>query len=451
MGLEWMKGSRVGWLVLLAVGGACDQDQHDGDRDLGERPRVVFGGEDRVEARDMASSAVRGTHNAVALMTIWDAVSCSDDTREDCTLTTVPVEGGLGAPMCHWEPFHGQEAAGFCTAFLVGEDLVMTAGHCVDNFPCEDMAFVFDYQMALDGTPRTEHLDAYGCEEIVYVQDDDEADIAVVRVDRNPPARPLCIERSDVPDEGTALASVSHPLGLPKKSADAGVTGQVDGEYIDTTLDTGPASSGSPVLDRATMTVLGVHVTGPESAWAYDAFNLCMYSVECDEEDGCAGDYAGATSTRAAADFVPQVECYAGDTAHQNPGNKFDVDDDGNVNGADRAAIGDALDAQGPGPGIFNLDHRPKPPYLDVNGDDSLSHDDYVYMGAKLGIPNVEPGSCGDFNGDGVAIDSADFVTVFQWYEVQQTGEIDGDCNGDSRLGSTDWVIAFQSGLPYIG
>lgn len=433
-------------VLSLAIAG-CDDAQ---SRDVGPQPRVIYGEDNRVEASQVDSSALDSARSAVAMLVPWERLDCNA-TRDECDLIPQTPEDVLGAPLCHGEAFADQPVGHQCTGFLVGEDLLVTAAHCVDGRACEDLAFAFDYEINRNGALDTNSLRPLGCEEILYQHWDDFEDIALIRLDDVADRTPLCIERNDFPEAGTPLATIGHPLGLPKKTSDGGTASTANfGHRFGNTLDAAVGSSGGPVFDRRTLRAYGAVVTGPEQAWEYDAFNGCYVWNTCGA-DGCGNAVSGASSTRTIEHLIPDTACQRGASEHQNPGNHFDVNDDRRVDQLDRTIVGAELDLRGAGPGSFSLhDTMPRPPYLDVDGDGLLSHDDLVLIGARLGIPNVEPGSCGDFDGNGVVLNSSDYVALFQHYEGSPVPGIDGDCDGDNRVGSADLVIAFQSGIQYL-
>src|SRR4029077_7415432 len=53
--------------------------------------------------------------------------------------------------VCSDQPYSGQPAASFCTGFVVGPDVVATAGHCIkDNW--KSSRIVFGYRMLQNGS-----------------------------------------------------------------------------------------------------------------------------------------------------------------------------------------------------------------------------------------------------------------------------------------------------------
>lgn len=185
-----------------------------------------------------------------------------------------PVAGGyrISAPtyeetvgLCPGQPFAQQPSAAFCSGFLVADDLVVTAGHCVtDIVDCRSTKFVFDYSKE-DADQEDFFIDAnsvYDCDEVVVQAQSSVDDFAVVRLDR--PVRdrtPLNIRREGSVIPGDQVMLIGHPMGLPSKIADGGFVQSV-GNKIVATVDAFAANSGSVILNSVTGLVEGILVAG---------------------------------------------------------------------------------------------------------------------------------------------------------------------------------------------
>lgn len=86
-------------------------------------------------------------------------------------------------PTDNKERFYNQTAPFFCSAFLVNERLVVSAGHCAPW--CSGGAFVFGYQLSgpFDSGATVIPADnVYFCKKIVASRNNDDADWAVFEV-----------------------------------------------------------------------------------------------------------------------------------------------------------------------------------------------------------------------------------------------------------------------------
>lgn len=197
--------------------------------------------------------------------------------------------------MCSDERFNNQASVSYaCTGFLVGEDLLVTAGHCGTNTGemrnssenyCEAYTWLFDYRADSDVT-QVSDLNIYKCKEIIYaVQqevDGHSHDFALVRLDRKVEGRsPLKFAQRAV-RRGERVTMLGHPMGLPLKyTFNARVFKEEEGRSFLTNLDAFAGNSGSPVFNTKNE-VVGVLIAGNPALATYrdpkagcDRFNRC--------------------------------------------------------------------------------------------------------------------------------------------------------------------------------
>src|SRR5690606_7912461 len=91
------------------------------------------------------------------------------------------------ANLCSDQRFAAQVTPGSCSGFLVGPDVLVTAGHCVSNQKkCEDKFWVFGFtrEEAADLTLSGENV--YKCSQVLYqvLNQGDKNDYAVIKLDR---------------------------------------------------------------------------------------------------------------------------------------------------------------------------------------------------------------------------------------------------------------------------
>ena len=181
--------------------------------------------------------------------------------------------------------FGGQTVGAFCSAALVGDDTVLTSGHCFKpdprGGPCARVKFVFGYAVAAEGDAPTSFAadNVYSCKEVKYQRVQDETsnfacigsdcrektlaglgpDFAIVKLDRKVKGRyPLAVSRRPI-TAGTKVAAVGYPSGLPVKIAGNGKVRSVSAKgYFVTDLDTFGGNSGGPVFNAATFKIEGV-------------------------------------------------------------------------------------------------------------------------------------------------------------------------------------------------
>lgn len=168
------------------------------------------------------------------------------------------------ANLCPGHRFAQQPSIAFCSGFLVGEDLLVTAGHCIrSESECGTTRFVFDYakQESSQENYQVSHDEVYHCDELIG-REVGLVDYAVVRLDRKVKNRvPLNLRREGEIRVGEQVMLIGHPMGLPSKIADGGFV-LSKGTRILASVDAFAANSGSPVLNTRTGRVEGLLVSG---------------------------------------------------------------------------------------------------------------------------------------------------------------------------------------------
>ena len=200
--------------------------------------------------------------------------------------------------LCSGEHYFEQPSfVAYCTGFVVGPDLIATAGHCVPS--ASDMnstRIVFGYRVTRTGdtystTTNIPNSEVYTPVEVVSRrQDDNGPDYAVLRVDRKiVDHTPLPLHFDGKVGVGDELYVVGYPTGLPIKLADRGFVRSVsDHGYFVSNLDTFGGNSGSPVLKAGTLTVEGILVRGDTD---YVPKDYCQVAFTC-PNTGCRGEDA---------------------------------------------------------------------------------------------------------------------------------------------------------------
>jgi V8-like Glu-specific endopeptidase len=249
--------------------------------------KVVYGDDDRVDVVDHPNSDFRNYANSVAALISESQISLEGILSGE-TL-------GQKYNLCSGENFYDQKVIASCTGFLVDDDLLVTAGHCVGSAgKCDPGSkWVFGYS----GTSyKVNPDDIYKCGEVVSSEwnDSTQLDYALVRLDRKVVGRkPLNFRLSGRVDDSSPLVVLGHPTGLPLKIADnANVRQNNSSNYFVANLDTFGGNSGSPVINVDTGVVEGILVRGEED---YDSIpdprgvGFCRVTYKC-ENNECDGE-----------------------------------------------------------------------------------------------------------------------------------------------------------------
>ncbi|MCH7871425.1 MAG: proprotein convertase P-domain-containing protein, partial [Planctomycetes bacterium] len=256
----------------------------------GPAPDGIYGNDDRRDVYDVSDPFILGLAESICIvLSASELVDNGDDTY---TLMANRWTEIGGVALCSDEPFNGQYQIGFCSGVLVGSNLVVTAGHCVDASDCGagPVAFVFGFDQL---GPQSDPLlvvsadNVYFCDAVIDHELGGELDHSVVRLDRTVVGRnPVSIRRDGEVTDGDPLVMIGHPVVLPKKIDDGGQVqdANVEAAFFLANVDGYGGGSGSPVFNLATGVVEGILVRGNPD-WEFGA---CVRSNRC-QNAGCPG------------------------------------------------------------------------------------------------------------------------------------------------------------------
>lgn len=114
-------------------------------RYTGSQDRVIYGSDDRQDVYEVSDPFLLSI--AQAGVVVVDTFELTDNGNGTFSLGT-----GRWTAACTNEPFYNQMRLGFCSGFLVGTDLIVTAGHCVSAGDVGSVAFVFGFDQIAPGT-----------------------------------------------------------------------------------------------------------------------------------------------------------------------------------------------------------------------------------------------------------------------------------------------------------
>ena len=211
--------------------------------------KVIYGTDDRLDYYQADGSMRRLADSVVSL---WKAPDVQPAEGGAFRLATANYGEIMG--LCQAEPFREQPIGAFCSGSLVGNNLVMTAGHCIKSEDdCANTKFVFGFGLKAAGAQpgSAPASDVHSCKKIVkrYLDTSYGAlgpDYALVELDRPAEGRkPLAVNRGAGPRKGDAIFVIGHPSGLPLKIAGgATVRDPSPAGYFVANLDTYGARTG---------------------------------------------------------------------------------------------------------------------------------------------------------------------------------------------------------------
>lgn len=259
-------------------------------------PKVVYGVDNRVEVYE-ASSSMQAVAARTAAMIPMDRLKLTVSETDSNLRTYSTRQGKLkDNGICADDRFADQPTPGSCSGFLVGPDLIVTAGHCARTASaCQGNAWVFGF--AMDATTQTAGLNipdsqVYRCKELVNqkLNSLEGTDHALIRLDRVVSGlTPLNLRTSGKIEDNTEIVVIGHPMGLPTKVSDgANVRKNVHPHFFVANLDTFGGNSGSAVFNTADLTVEGILVRG-ETDYKYNSAKGCQEVYVC-ADDKCRGE-----------------------------------------------------------------------------------------------------------------------------------------------------------------
>lgn len=253
-------------------------------------PMALYGEDNRLDLFEVNDLQIKNQARSVAAIILNKNLITQN---QQTTLQTVIY--GKSQNLCSDEKFYNQPAIANCTGFLVGKDLILTAGHCFKILPCESFSFVFDYQMS---SPENIQLtlnqnQVYQCQEIVTMENQGSQDFALVKLKKKIEDRPIFKLNADQAISLTdSLYLLGFPSGLPLK-ADLNKSPRsinTDKGFFSTEFDAFGANSGSPVINHQTHFVEGILVRG-EYDFEWDNTTNCRRVKKC-APGTCKGEEA---------------------------------------------------------------------------------------------------------------------------------------------------------------
>ena len=257
--------------------------------------KVIYGDDNRVDWFESTNATYRDLALSTAAMISKKKLINNDDIFK---ISGVSLRG---RGMCADERFAKQITAARCSGFLVGEDLLVTAGHCVtEQKDCDEYAWVFDYRLNFKGDKANsvEKDSVYSCAKIIEqkLETWGNDDYALIKLDRKVVGkRPLTYRKKGKIAKNAPLVVIGHPTGLPTKIADGANVRKTKRKYFIANLDTYGGNSGSAVFNTNTLEVEGILVRGANDYVSRDG---CRQSNRIGNNSGRGEDVTYITNIK---------------------------------------------------------------------------------------------------------------------------------------------------------
>lgn len=250
----------------------------------------IIAGEDDRRDYFVVNAAMQMLADATVILT--DKSELTQQPDGSFKLDVDPFRRGEHPP-CSGERFANQHAGGWCSGFMVGSDIIVTAGHCGETeAEIKNTAYVFGFRVDSDGGAGTTQFNAnqvYFGKELIAHDLSPTGDFAIVRVDRKitaPNAAPLQVRETGTIGLGENIGVIGYPSGLPVKIAfgDETVVMRHDDPWLIANLDTYGGNSGSAVFNKDGL-VEGILVRGARD-YVIDLANGCFRSYQIANSEG---------------------------------------------------------------------------------------------------------------------------------------------------------------------
>ena len=264
------------------------------------RPGVIYGIDNRSDVFESSDSLMKELSHSTA------AQIMNDNLEQKGNTFTIKAHTLAEEGICKSERFSSQLAAANCSGFLVGPDVLVTAGHCITSLSeCQNHSWVFDYANTTEVKASFQFTkdQVFRCTKVIAREKNEKtkSDYAVVKLDRVVPNRtPLKFRKTGKPADDTVFTVLGHPTGLPLKiTSDAVMRDNSNPYFFVANADTYGGNSGSAVVDSKSGLVEGILVRGDTDYEPSTTEDNCQISVIRPENGGRGEDSTRITNIKA--------------------------------------------------------------------------------------------------------------------------------------------------------
>jgi len=261
--------------------------------------------DDRKDLFEVTSPNIMGNANCIFGMVYFNELHLQDD--GNYTVRYFPLSEKIR--LCKCEKFYDQPRLPRCSAVAVSEDILLTAGHCVecdadDNCMEEikekmkQFAFVRGYGIACDNDMDANYKriltfkeeDIFRPVEVLHRVNSANQDFMLLRLNKKIEPNKVTNEFDlSVPRKDLAYYMIGHPSRLPMKITTNGRwKGVQDTHTFTTTLDAFRGNSGSPVFNADDHRLSGILLGGEQDYYknaVLDGYQSCVcFSEKCKGE-----------------------------------------------------------------------------------------------------------------------------------------------------------------------
>jgi hypothetical protein len=281
-------------IVVLAVSTGCaGAVERESQADTHER--TSYGDDDRVEASAYSETSPEARWSKASAILTMTAPSCSG------VSCSVALDSAF--VFCGSETGQKMLTGGYCTAFLVAPDRMVTAAHCFDDSVltpeqmCANVNIIFDFTLDAEGNEKTSVPAASVnlCKSIVAMGSPSASgsDWAVFTLEQPVSRSPLITRRAGDVTIGDTVRWVGHPTGRPQKIGLSATIEDVPSSLnspLRISSDTFRGDSGAPFIsDDNNVVVEALLSAGNRDYFFVDLPDggACLTHTVCSAAEGC--------------------------------------------------------------------------------------------------------------------------------------------------------------------
>ena len=229
---------------------------------------AIYGKDERSFVSKNSTNKISEISKSIALIVSKDIV---DKKLFYSNINGLLLSDPNGVNLCPTEKYASHHTVNSCTGFMIGDNLLASAGHCFESInDCDNKLIIFNTRVSSENKSgyRVLNHDVYECEEIVKTVFDPDAflDFSIIKLKKKVfGIKPLKLRNSGLISTNDQVFMIGHPMGLPLVSTTSSLINDITNpHYFKATLDSFEGNSGSPVINSKTFEVEGILVRGEE-------------------------------------------------------------------------------------------------------------------------------------------------------------------------------------------
>lgn len=249
------------------------------DASLALKSKAIYGDDNRKDLHEVSDlDLVEAAKSTVALVS---KTKLEFDKENNVYKVKKPTLLKSRINLCSSEIFSDQQSLAECSGFIIGENKVGTAQHCIQSQrDCDSYYFVIGFSIQDQNEKSSQEFPAdsvFSCQSIHKSGED--IDFSILITDKIMNITPLKISdntklKTKKEDSPTNLVLIGHPSGLPLKISDEAQVSKIYQETFKANVDAFGGNSGSAILNEETLEIEGILVEGRKD-YSYDIKKEC--------------------------------------------------------------------------------------------------------------------------------------------------------------------------------